>query len=330
MEEIGDAEELDEVESLDEVEEIGDAEELDEVESLDEVEEIGDAEELDEVESLDEVEEIGDAEELDEVESLDEVEEIGDAEELDEVESLDEVEEIGDAEELDEVESLDEVAEAKDADAAEALSETESLDEVEDVAETEEAPAAEPAPVSVDTSDMFDDDDGLPPAALLKDLHDDHEVTLDDFIQAPSATEVQKEDAAFEEKLEFDEVKPHPSFAYSNENQYAISFSVQNMDFSQLDEELAASAEETVAEPYQKKADDMVARLQQQLAQETAVSHGGLLERAIEIKREIESPQQAIVEQEDGVYVIPKNLHTEGVKQNADFKSLVDSVLNND
>ena len=177
---------------------------------------------------------------------------------------------------------------------------------------------------------MFDDDDGLPPAALLKDLHDDHEVTLDDFIQAPSATEVQKEDAAFEEKLEFDEVKPHPSFAYSNENQYAISFSVQNMDFSQLDEELAASAEETVAEPYQKKADDMVARLQQQLAQETAVSHGGLLERAIEIKREIESPQQAIVEQEDGVYVIPKNLHTEGVKQNADFKSLVDSVLNND
>ena len=219
------------------------------------------------------------------------------------------VDELEDAEPLEEAEAVDELEDA------EPVEEAEAVDELEDAEPVEEATA-------IDTSDMFEEDDGLPPAALLKDLHAEERVL-------PATVQLQKEESSFEEKLEFEEVKPRRTFEYSNNSQGAISFSVQNIDFSHLDED-TSSSDDTVAAPYQKKADDMVARLQHELVHHTSVSHSGLLGRAIELKKELEEPQQAIVEQEDGVYVIPKNLHTDSVKQNADFKSLVDSVLKND
>ena len=234
------------------------------------------------------------------------VDELEDAEPLEEAEAVDELE---DAEPLEEAEAVDELEDA------EPVEEAEAVDELEDAEPVEEATA-------IDTSDMFEEDDGLPPVALLKDLHAEERVL-------PVTVQLQKEESSFEEKLEFEEVKPRRTFEYSNNSQGAISFSVQNIDFSHLDED-TSSSDDTVAAPYQKKADDMVARLQHELVHHTSVSHSGLLGRAIELKKELEEPQQAIVEQEDGVYVIPKNLHTDSVKQNADFKSLVDSVLKND
>ena len=234
------------------------------------------------------------------------VDELEDAEPVEEAEAVDELE---DAEPVEEAEAVDELEDA------EPLEEAEAVDELEDAEPVEEATA-------IDTSDMFEEDDGLPPAALLKDLHAEERVL-------PATVQLQKEESSFEEKLEFEEVKPRRTFEYSNNSQGAISFSVQNIDFSHLDED-TSSSDDTVAAPYQKKADDMVARLQHELVHHTSVSHSGLLGRAIELKKELEEPQQAIVEQEDGVYVIPKNLHTDSVKQNADFKSLVDSVLKND
>ena len=270
---------------------------MEEAEAVDELE---DAEPVEEAETVDELE---DAEPLEEAESVDELE---DAEPVEEVAAVDEVE---DAEPLEEAETVDELEDA------EPLEEAEAVDEVEDAEPVEEATA-------IDTSDMFEEDDGLPPAALLKDLHAEENLL-------PATVQLQKEESPFEEKLEFEEVKPRRTFEYSNNSQGAISFSVQNIDFSHLDED-TSSSDDTVAAPYQKKADDMVARLQHELVHHTSVSHSGLLGRAIELKKELEEPQQAIVEQEDGVYVIPKNLHTDSVKQNADFKSLVDSVLKND
>ena len=279
------------------VDELEDAEPVEEAEAVDELE---DAEPLEEAEAVDELE---DAEPLEEAEAVDELE---DAEPVEEAEAVDQLE---DAEPVEEAEAVDELEDA------EPLEEAETVDELEDAEPLEEATA-------IDTSDMFEEDDGLPPAALLKDLHAEENVL-------PATVQLQKEESSFEEKLEFEEVKPRRTFEYSNNSQGAISFSVQNIDFSHLDED-TSSSDDTVAAPYQKKADDMVARLQHELVHHTSVSHSGLLGRAIELKKELEEPQQAIVEQEDGVYVIPKNLHTDSVKQNADFKSLVDSVLKND
>ncbi len=318
VDELEDAEPLEEAEAVDELE---DVEPLEEAEAVDELE---DAEPVEEAEAVDELE---DAEPLEEAEAVDELEAaepVEEAETVDELEDAEPVEELEDAEPVEEAEAVDELEDAEPLEEAEAVDELEDAEPVEEAEAVDQLEDAEPLKeaTAIDTSDMFEEDDGLPPAALLKDLHAEESLL-------PATVQLQKEESPFEEKLEFEEVKPRRTFEYSNNSQGAISFSVQNIDFSHLDED-TSSSDDTVAAPYQKKADDMVARLQHELVHHTSVSHSGLLGRAIELKKELEEPQQAIVEQEDGVYVIPKNLHTDSVKQNADFKSLVDSVLKND
>ena len=122
--------ESDVVDDVEDVEEIEEAEEvLDDVEEIEEAEEVlDDAEEIEDVEEvLEDAEEIEEAEEvLEDAEEIDDVEEIEDAEEIDDVEEIEEAEEvIEDAEEIDDVEEIE--------DAEEVLDDAEEIDDVEEV-----------------------------------------------------------------------------------------------------------------------------------------------------------------------------------------------------
>lgn len=125
LEEIPDAETLEDAEPLDV---------LDEVESLEDVETLDEAVPLEE---LDDVEPVEDAETLDDAEPLDEVEEIEPLEEVDsveEIEPLDDVEEIPDAEpleELDDAEEIEPVEEIPESEPAEDSSESHEFEPIE-------------------------------------------------------------------------------------------------------------------------------------------------------------------------------------------------------
>ena len=325
------------------VSEVSDAEELDEVEEVSEAEELDEVEEVSEAEELDEVEEVSDAEELDEVEEVSDAEELDEVEEVSEAEELDEVEEVSEAEELDEVEEV---------------SDAEELDEVEEVSEAEDA-------------ESIEEDDGLPAASLLRTPGAEEDiVSIDSLVeQVPDENESSSDaydsavtrvasDPMFKEELGFEEIKPRPHFLPTAEQkQFAESFSVAELDFSNLDSEVEDS---TVASPYQHKADLLVEELVGRNSEpgtqpafasksltktsvvkaetlesvnksvQNSVSHRkGLLGHAMLLKKEMETPQQAIIEQDDGVFVIPEGLSTRSVKQNLEFKKLVDSVLGN-
>ena len=337
------------------VSEVSDAEELDEVEEVSEAEELDEVEEVSEAEELDEVEEVSDAEELDEVEEVSDAEELDEVEEVSDAEELDEVEEVSEAEELDEVE---EVSEAEELDEVEEVSDAEELDEVEEVSEAEDA-------------ESIEEDDGLPAASLLRTPGAEEDiVSIDSLVeQVPDENESSSDaydsavtrvasDPMFKEELGFEEIKPRPHFLPTAEQkQFAESFSVAELDFSNLDSEVEDS---TVASPYQHKADLLVEELVGRNSEpgtqpafasksltktsvvkaetlesvnksvQNSVSHRkGLLGHAMLLKKEMETPQQAIIEQDDGVFVIPEGLSTRSVKQNLEFKKLVDSVLGN-
>ena len=138
VEEIEEAEEvLDDVEEIEEAEEVlEDAEEIEEAEEvLEDAEEIDDVEEIEDAEEIDDVEEIEEAEEvIEDAEEIDDVEEIEDAEEvLDDAEEIEEAEEVlKDAEEIEEAEEVVDDAEEIE-DAEEVLDDAEEIDDVEEV-----------------------------------------------------------------------------------------------------------------------------------------------------------------------------------------------------
>ncbi len=103
--------ELDEVEELEDVDTV---EELDEVEAVEELEDIDAVEELDEVEAVEELEDVDAVEELEEVEAVEDLEDIDTVEELDEVEAVEELEDVDTVEELDEAEVRIESGENRD------------------------------------------------------------------------------------------------------------------------------------------------------------------------------------------------------------------------
>jgi hypothetical protein len=142
LEEIGEAEEEDELESLEEVEEV---EEADELESLEEVEEAEEADELEsleeagEVEEADELESLEEAGEVEEADELESLEEAGEVEEADELESLEEVEEAGEVDELEPLEEIGEAEETVEIEPLEEVGEVEKADELESLEEVGEA-----------------------------------------------------------------------------------------------------------------------------------------------------------------------------------------------
>lgn len=135
LEEIPEAETLDEAEPLEEVEsleEAGPVEDIDsaeEIEPLEEVEEIEPLEELDDAEEIEPVEEIPEAEPAEDVENLEPLDEVKDLEEAGNVESLEEIEEIEPLEEVEEIEPLEELDDAEELEPAEEIPEAGSAED---------------------------------------------------------------------------------------------------------------------------------------------------------------------------------------------------------
>jgi hypothetical protein len=105
-------EELTEAEPVEDVEELADAEPVEDVEELTEVEPVEDVEELGEAEPVEELEELGDAEPVEELEELTEAEPVGDVEELADAEAVEAAEELSEAEPLEELSAPPEETEA--------------------------------------------------------------------------------------------------------------------------------------------------------------------------------------------------------------------------
>ncbi|MDY4768988.1 MAG: hypothetical protein SO238_11235 [Treponema sp.] len=117
-----------------------------EVEEIESVEELEDAEEISEIEP---VEELEDAEEISEAEPVEELEDVDEISEAEPVEELEDAEEIPEAEPVEELEDAEEIPEAEpveELEDAEEISEAEPVEELEDVDEISEAePVEEPA-----------------------------------------------------------------------------------------------------------------------------------------------------------------------------------------
>ena len=346
----------DDVDELDEVEEL--AEDLDEI---DEVEEL--AEDADEVEDLaeeadeaDEVEEL--AEEADEVDELDEAVEESAEESAEEAEEevLDEVEEL--EEEADETETVEEAAEETDETADEVgeleePAEEEVLDEVEELEEDDE----------IETLDEEEELDVLeeyvePPAS---NIHDDVEAYIKSLVApekkySPSnetyfaSEQFASVENLFAEELKLGNVKPyHLDYAKPIEltiytipeySQPAAEGPVKN-----LTEKDAAGFVEAVIE--EEKEEDLAEDIIEDISEEDLSEESPVEELTEEVPDYLPEPdfsmtsfgenlsdevpelqeEQVIVEQDDGVFSIAENLEYTDVVQDADFKSLVDSVL---
>jgi hypothetical protein len=362
---IEEAEELDEAEPIEEAEEleeaepadvVEEAEELDEAEPVDAVEE---AEELDEAEPVDVVEE---ADELDEAEPVDAVEE---AEELDEAEPADVVEE---AEELDEAEPVDVVEEGEELDEAEPLEEAEEAEELEDaepvdaVEEAEELDEAETAdtvdviPESLDAEDMteefqeFADNANTEPSARPVD-NDEIEEEQEFGSPLPEQT-VKPEDEKYVESFAAGPM----DFSFLDEQPPALDeeepeLPVEDVPLSDIVQEEDAVSEREM--PAEEEAPVEDAPVEDAPAEEEEVSPA---EEQIEDAEEIESLENdyashpflfaglaknnnnikyleadnsnAIVQSEDGTFHIQGLPGEKDVAIDAEFKKLVDSVLN--
>ncbi len=325
----------DDVAELDEVEEL--TEDLDEIDEVEELAE--DADEIDEVEELaeeadeaDEVEEL--AEEADEVDELDEaVEEPAEesAEETEE-EVLDEVENLEEPVEEAEEEVLDEIEELEEDDEIETLDEEEELDVLEEYVE--------------------------PPAS---NIHDDVEAYIKSLVApekkyAPSnetyfaSEQFASVENLFAEELKLGNVKP-----YHLDSAKPIELTIYTIpEYSQpasegpvknLTEKDAAGFVEAVIE--EKKEEDLAEDVIEDISEEDLSEEPPVEELTEEVPDYLPEPdfsmtafgenlsdevpelqeEQVIVEQDDGVFSIAEDLKYTDIIQDADFKSLVDSVL---
>ncbi len=349
-----DLDEIDEVEELaedaDEVEDLAeDIDEADEVEELaeeadeaDEVEEL--AEEADEVDELDEaVEEPAEesAEEAEE-EVLDEVEEL--EEEADETETVEEA-----AEETDEVENLEEPVEEAEEEVLDEVEELEEDDEIETLDEEEE----------LDVLEEYIE----PPAS---NIHDDVEAYIKALVApekkyAPSnetyfaSEQFANVENLFAEELKLGNVKPyHLDYSEPIEliiytipeySQPASEGPVKNLTEKDAAGFVEAVIEEEIEEDL---AEDIIEDISEEDLSEDDLSEESPVEELTEevpdylpepdfsmiafgenLSDEVPELQEekVIVEQDDGVFSIAEDLKYTDIIQDADFKSLVDSVL---
>lgn len=336
----------DDVDELDEVEELAeDVDEIDEVEELaedvDEVEEL--TEEADEVEDLteeadevDEVEEVEDlAEDVDDAEELDEVEEL--AEEADEVDEGEEVEDLAeavdDAKELDEVEEIEEAGEETEelADAEEPVDE---LDEVEDLDEE-----VEDLDDAVDElEEPVEELEGDEELEVLESAEDEIDAFIKSMAPPPknyvpsNETYFASEKFATVENLYAEELKLGNYTPYRKKGSLPIEIKIYPLPAYETEE--AEPEEELIEDTIEDTIEDVVEEPQvEELTEEvpdylpepdfSMTSFGENLSDDVPELQE----EKVIVEQDDGVFSIAEDLKITDVVQDADFKSLVDSVL---
>ena len=314
IEEIEEAEEvLEDAEEIDDVEEIEDAEEV--VDDAEEIEEVEDAEEvLEDVEEIEDAEEvIEDAEEIEEAEEVvDDAEEIEDVEEvLEDAEEIDDVEEIEDVEEVvDDVEEIEEVEEV--------IEDAEEIDDVEEIEEAEE--------VIEDAEEIDDVKSDMDAISLLLNqpacvYHPNDE---NYFCSEKFATV----DNIFAEEMVIG-AEISKITAISNTEEIIKVYSLP---------ELTEQPKQDLPKVEQPEVDqaslelDEVEELTEEVPESNIHSYYSMItfgdNLAVDTPElEAVTPAENAILEENGVFYIADNLDYKSVKQDKDFKALVDSVL---
>ena len=356
---VEEAEELEDAEPVDVVEE---AEELEDAEPVDAVEE---AEELDEAEPVDVVEE---AVELEDAEPVEEAEELEDAEPADVVEEAEELEDVEpvdvveEAVELDEADPIEEAEEPEDAEPVDVVEEAEELDEAEPVDAVEEAVELDEAEPVEEAEELEDAEpvSAVPESLDAEDMTEEFQEFADNANTEPSARSVDNDE--IEEEQEFGSPLPEQTVKPEDEK-YVESFAAGPMDFSFLDEQPPALEVEEPELPVEDvpltdivQKEDAVPEREMPAEEDAPVEEDAPAEEEIEDAEEIESLENdyashpflfaglaknnnnikyleadnsnAIVQSEDGTFHIQGLPGEKDVAIDAEFKKLVDSVLN--
>ena len=303
--------ESDVVDDVEDIEEIEDAEEvLDDVEEIEEAEEvIEDAEEIEDVEEVvDDAEEIEDAEEV-----VDDAEEIEDAEEV-----LDDVEEIEDAEEvLDDVEEIEE--------AEEVLDDAEEIEDAEEV--LEDAEEIEDAEEVVDDAEEIDDvkSDMDAISLLLNQPACVYHPNDENYFCSEKFATV---DNIFAEEMvigaEISKITAIP-----NTEEIIKVYSLPEL--TEQPKENLPKVEEPEVDQASLELDE-VEELTEEVPESNIHSYYSMItfgdNLAVDTPElEAVTPAENAILEENGVFYIADNLDYKSVKQDKDFKALVDSVL---
>ena len=290
--------ESDVVDDVEDIEEIEDAEEvLDDVEEIEEAEEvIEDAEEIEDVEEVvDDAEEIEDAEEV-----LDDVEEIEDAEEV-----LDDVEEIEEAEEV-----LDDAEEIEDAE--EVLEDAEEIEDAEEVVDDAE-----------EIDDVKSDMDAI--SLLLNQPACVYHPNDENYFCSEKFATV---DNIFAEEMvigaEISKITAIP-----NTEEIIKVYSLPEL--TEQPKENLPKVEEPEVDQASLELDE-VEELTEEVPESNIHSYYSMItfgdNLAVDTPElEAVTPAENAILEENGVFYIADNLDYKSVKQDKDFKALVDSVL---
>ena len=311
-------------------------EEADDVDELDEVEELAeDVDELDEVEEL--AEDVGELDDAEEVEELAE-----EADEVDEVEEIDDAEEV--VEGLTEEEPAEEAAEEEIEDLSDAEESVDELDEVEELDEEVED-LDEAVDELEEPEEELEGDDEL---EVLESAEDEIDAMIKSMAPPPknyvpsNETYFATEKFATVENLYAEELKLGNFTSYFKKGALPIEIKIYPLPAYEAEE--AEPEEELIEDTIEDTIEDVV---EETPIEETAVEETPVEELTEEVPDYLPEPdfsmtsfgenlsddvpelqeEKVIVEQDDGVFSIAEDLKYTDIIQDADFKSLVDSVL---
>lgn len=311
-------ESADEIDELDEVEEIEDADELDEVEEIEDAENLDEAEELDEVEEIEEAEDVEDA--VEDVEDVvEEIEEAEDVENIEEaVEEADDVEVIDDAEEVEElVEDAEESVEEPVEEVSEELDDAEEIEELDDADDIDELDEADEVEDLDEPIDELEGDDEL---EVLESAEDEIDAMIKSMAPPPqefvpsNETYFESDKFATVENLYAEELKLGNFMPYFKKGAATIEIKYYPLPVYETE---APVAEEP---PVEELTEEIPSYLPE--PDFSMTSFGDNLSDDVP-----ELQEENVIIEQDGVYSIAENLEYTDVVQDADFKSLVDSVL---
>ena len=311
------AENVEELDEVEEVEELGEVEEIDEVED---VEELGEIEEVEEIDEAEEVEELGEVEEVEEIDEAEEVEELGEAEEVEEIDEVEDVEELGEIEEVEEIDDVQELEEANDSapsvSAADESLEPADVQELDEVEEVEEIGETEDVEESGETEEVEEIDDVQETEKVVESAETEASENADD--SASNAP-------VLEEPLVAEDVQEDGETGVM-ETEEEILLPVSEVEPA-VEQEPAAGVE-SEEEPVSADEEEVEAELIPVDEVREFSFIRGLMSHFSRNAVNIDSePEVDPILEEDGVFRIADNLDTSHIRQDVDFKNLVDSVL---
>lgn len=270
-------------------------------------EEVSAVDDVEDVEELDDVEEIEDAEAVDEIDDVEEIadeEEVSDVEEISDAEKVEDIEEIEEAEEIEVIDDVEELGD-DDLELLEEADDTDDYAEIADIKALDKPPAA-PAAGGINALSFLLNQ----PEYVYRPANTDY-FASDDFANVDNVgAEEMTIGPEISRITKIDEVE-NPIKVYPlPENIKEEEFDNQAVeelleDIEELTDEVPLTKEQTF---------NAMTGFGENLTEETPILEGA------------DVPEGAIVESE-GVFSISGILDTKDVKQDKDFKALVDSIL---